>query len=622
MTIILSGLSANAGSFNSTSLSSFNSAVTKNGSFTKLEAGLDSLWTEYESFTQQRNNNSAAFTPTNSIIPYSQDYVTLDAVASGDTQTLLNDLQSLGLQNGATFGRYVSGRVPVSNIGSMAQLSSLQLARPVYAMTDVGATTSQGDQAMRADIARSTFGVTGSGVTVGVLSNSYNNLGGANDDIASGDLPQNVQVLKDLAGGGNDQGRAMMQLVHDVAPGANLAFHTASLGQANFAQGILDLANVAGAKVIVDGAINLAEPMFQDGIIAQAVDQVVAQGSSYFSAAGNSDRQSYESGFNPSGIILQGVGEFHDFDPTEGVDRFQRFTIPQGEQLLLSFQWDSPFGSLSSSGAGSPNDLDIFLLNSTNNQTVASSRAFNITNGDPLEAFRFVNDGSFGTDQFELAIANFAGPNPGLMKYINFGSATPNEYDTNSSTLFGHANAQGAEAVGAAAYFNTPEFGQNPPLLNDFSSSGGTPILFDTAGNRLASPEIREKPEIVATDGTNTTFLGQDIPQDADSFPNFFGTPAAAAHAAAVAALMLEAAPGARPNTIYSILENTAIDMRTPGFDFDSGYGLIQADRAVAAAAAIPEPSSSLGILAFGAALGIGGMRKKRQTKQQKSLVA
>jgi len=116
--------------------------------------------------------------------------------------------------------------------------------------------------------------------------------------------------------------------------------------------------------------------------------------------------------------------------------------------------------------------------------------------------------------------------------------------------------------------------------LEPFSSAGPTPIIFDTAGSRLAIPQIRLKPEIVAPDGTDTTFFGRDV--DADRFPNFFGTSAAAPHAAAVAALMLQSAPTTAPETVYDILETTAIDMAPPGFDFDSGFGLIQADQALA----------------------------------------
>src|SRR5207245_5555047 len=58
-------------------------------------------------------------------------------------------------------------------------------------------------------------------------------------------------------------------------------------------------------------------------------------------------------------------------------------------------------------------------------------------------------------------------------------------------------------------------------------------------------------------------------------------TSAAAPHAAAVAALILEAAPTVTPAQVLAALQSTARDMGPAGFDNDSGFGLIQADAAL-----------------------------------------
>jgi subtilisin family serine protease len=474
----------------------------------------------------------------------------------------------------------------------------------------VGLVTTQGDEAMRADVARQRFGVDGTGIHIGVLSTSFDLLGTASDDVANGDLPANVRVLleaspelADLFGTATDEGRGMMQLIHDVAPGANLLFHTAfSAVPANselefdrasaqvFADGIRALA-AAGAKIIVDDIGFASNPFFQDGIIAQAVNEVVSQGVLYFSSAGNGFRNSYESAFNSSGVFdSRFSGELHDFDPGSGVDTTQSITLPVDAPFSIAFQWDSPFFSLNPDTGGSPNDLDIFLLDSSGN-IVANSTESNV-GGDPVELLSFLNDGSYGSDQFNLAISLREGAAPSLMKYVDPQFiATINEYDTASSTVFGHPNAAGAFAVGAAAFNETPAFGVDPANLRDFSSVGGTPILFDSNGARLPCPEIRQQPRIVGPDRGNTTFFGRDISQDADTFPNFSGTSAAAPHVAAVAALILSANPNLSPSQVYSILEQTALDMDdtgTPGFDqgYDlaTGYGFVQADRAVALA--------------------------------------
>ena len=348
----------------------------------------------------------------------------------------------------------LSCRLPVSAVEAMAGLDSLRLlARGAYAMTNVGDTTTQGDAAIKSDVARTNFGLDGSGVIVGVLSDSYNCLGGAASDVVSNDLPSGVNVLQEISScPASDEGRAMMQLVHDVAPGTPLAFHSAFNGMADFANGIQELATIANAKVIVDDVTYFAEPMFQDGIVAQAVDTVRNKGSAYFSSAGNSTRRSYESAFVSSGT-LPFTGDpssiAHDFDPGSGIDVFQRVTIPQGTSLSISFQWDQPFASVTG-GAGSANDVDIYLfpnptptLPTNPASTALAGSASGNVNGDPVEVFQYVNPSGSGVTSFNIMSTHYSGPPAGRMKYIIFRNVTINEYATNSSTVFGHHNADG-----------------------------------------------------------------------------------------------------------------------------------------------------------------------------------
>ena len=98
-------------------------------------------------------------------------------------------------------------------------------------------------------------------------------------------------MLEDLSGGA-DEGRAMAQIVHDVAPHATLAFATAFKGEAAFAANIERLARPvaeggAGADVIVDDVGYFEEPFFQDGPVAAAIGKVTEEGVTYLSAAGN-----------------------------------------------------------------------------------------------------------------------------------------------------------------------------------------------------------------------------------------------------------------------------------------------------------------------------------------------
>jgi hypothetical protein len=499
----------------------------------------------------------------------------------------LSERDRIGLAGGLTFdqirvtqGAGSNDTLISTNSGELVAIvkgvAANQLNNSAFlTLGNIGSVTSQGVQTMRVDVARDRFGVDGTGITIGVISDSFNNLGGAAKDLATGDLPAHVGILKDLASGGTDEGRAMMQLIHDVAPGAKLLFRTGLPDQTSFARGVQELVN-AGANIIVDDLIYPSEPMFQDGLLAQVVNRAVAQGVAYFTAAGNSANDSYESSFRSAGFYT-GYGEVHDFDSGTGVDLYQSVTIPVSERpLQISFQWDSPLDR-------SANDLDIYLFDQTRSKILAQSTASNL-GSNPIEVLRFLNDGSYGSNEFNLLIAKRQGAAPSLMKYIavNREAFKINEYKTNSSTVLGHQNTTKVATVGAVPYFD-------PTRLESFSSVGGTRILFDPSGDRLPRPQLRQQPRFVAPDETNTTFFGKDILEDADSLPNFRGTSAAAPHAAAVAALMLQANAGLRPADLYKVLEDTALDINDPntpgsrvGVDDASGYGLIQSDRAIA----------------------------------------
>jgi len=506
--------------------------------------------------------------------------VVVEAIALQSASELLKDLEELGLQGGEARGKLVSGRLPLASISSAEFLPTLRFIRLSQPVRRVGSATNQGDTAMQTDMGRTTFGIDGSGITIGILSDSYDQLGGEAADIASGDLPMGVIVLDDSAiGPVIDEGRAMAQLIHDIAPGATLLFHTAFNGLANFAQGILDL-EAAGADVIVDDVGNLGQPMFQDGIVAQAVDQVVANGVAYFSSAGNSGSNSYDAPYLSSGItidfgfgvVLSNLHAFDPSDPTGSASIVQEFLLQPNDVLQFSIQWDEPFAS--SGGTGSSSDLDALLLDfSGATPTVIAGSANNNMGLDAFEAFSYRNS-TGATQTVGLVIGVFGGPVPGRIKWINLASVVPTENATNSSTSFGHPNSAGAIGVGAAQYNLTPPFGVSPPLIEPFSSHGGLEILFNTAGNRLTTAEDRNKPNLTAPDGVDTSFFASgDF--DGTGFPNFFGTSAAAPNAAALAALQLECDSALTPDEIRSQQINTATDMGISGFDNISGAGLV-----------------------------------------------
>lgn len=576
-------------------------------------------------------------------------YVSVSAYAEAGTDlaTLKGALIAKGMLNATQQESAVSGRVPVAALADIGRMQGLHFLRPSMAMTRAGLVTTQGDRSMRTDTVRQRFGVNGRGVKVGVMSDSYDCAPGAfaegapftraAEDIANNDLPRNVTILKDLSTTLSDdcadEGRAIMQLIHDVAPGASLAFYTAFESDVDFAAGIGALAK-AGADIIVDDVIYFAEPMFLDGPIAQAAEKAVSKGVAFFSSAGNDARQSYESRFRDSGFVGVSLRPVHDFDPgKKGVDPLQSVTAQAGSITLLSFQWDQPFFSVSGK-KGSQSDLDAYFIDADGNfievctddpeQVVCQIPGFDFNiGGDAIEIPILVNLSDSDLEA-QLIIELFDGPAPNLMKYVYFdlgpgGVYVVNEFDTQSGTAYGHTNAADVEAVGAAPFYNTEEFGQNKPecraaCLENFSSAGGVPILFDKKGNRLKAPEIRIKPGVTGPDGGDTTFfffdLDEPIPgtNEPDGFPNFFGTSASAPHVAAIGALMLDkrqrdidahkhfiGPKKLSPEAMYWALRLTAQDIRARagivsgpfpidhgrGFDLDSGFGFVDAVHAI-----------------------------------------
>ncbi len=567
----------------------------KDGPLAKVGWDLALLSEEFRTFQARGLAPVQAFQPSNQLLRVENGRVLVKVIPSGSSGAVASELSSLGMQVTGTADHMVSGYLPISAIESVAGLADVATMSPDSWTTQVGAVTSQADSAMRSSETRAALGINGAGVTVGVLSDSYDFKNGAAADVNTGDLPGTgnpngfttpVNVLAD--GSKTDEGRGMLQLIHDVAPGAALAFATANGGQAAFAANITSLRTTAGAGVVVDDVIYYAEPMFQDGVVAQAADACNAAGVPYFSAALNQDRDGYQGAFRSGASYASSAfpsasgapsflgGTAHDFDPGAATDALQSFSLPDSATLNMSFQWDQPFASVSGA-PGCANDLDVYIFNAAGDTVVGGSVNNNV-GGDAVEVVGFQNL-TGGPANFNIMLVLRSGSAPATMKYILFNfPGGINEWAGNAGTIFGHPNASGAVAVAAAPYFRTPAYGVNPPQVEGFSSSGTTPVLFTTAGAPTFDGRTG-KPEICAVDGVNTTFFGKDA--DGDGWPNFFGTSAAAPNAAAVAALMFESVPGATPAQILSALEASAIDMGSAGFDNTTGYGLIQAPAAL-----------------------------------------
>ena len=257
---------------------------------------------------------------------------------------------------------------------------------------------SEGDKAHGADAARQRFKVTGTGVTVGVLSDGVDSLAAS---IASGDLPADTRVLPGQAGDG-DEGTAMMEIVHDLAPNAHLIFATAFTSEESFADNIRAL-RAAGADIIVDDVVYFAESPFQDSGPAQAVIDVTNDGALYFSSAGNEqnvdDRTAgnWEGDYDASGqTIGKFAGEAHDWDPGP-LTQVLNPVSDDSAGVPTILQWNDLQGH-------SGNDYDLYAVGS-DGSVLAFSNDVQDGNDDPFEGFNL----PFGT--VGLAVVKFSGAN-------------------------------------------------------------------------------------------------------------------------------------------------------------------------------------------------------------------
>ncbi|MFI5122991.1 MAG: S8 family serine peptidase [Vicinamibacteria bacterium] len=454
--------------------------------------------------------------------------------------------------------------------------------------TCTGSVVTEGDAQLQAALARTQYNVDGNGVKVGVLSDSYNALGGEAADVASGDLPgpgnpcgrtTPVQILQDS--GGADEGRAMAQLVHDLAPGANLAFATAFTGEFNFAANIEALAT-AGSKVIVDDVTYFDEPFFQDGPVSVAVNHVTGQGVTYYSSAANSNATtdanriaSWETpSFRDGGACPGVVPGLHclDFDPGAGVDTTFGITVAANRTVSLDLQWAEPQGGVTT-------NLDAYVRDGV---TITDfSNDVNPTTQLPFEFVSLANT-TGANKTFTVSIPRVTAAGTPRVKWVLFGGPSrivSTEYPTGTGgdivgpTIFGHNGAGNAMSTAAVPYFDSS-------TVENFSSRGPVTLYFDSVeagfpAPPLGAPLVLAKPDISATDGGLTTFFGGGN--------RFFGTSAAAPHAAAVAALQLDANPAQSVAQIKAAQLSTAVPVTATPSPSASGAGLVNALGAVPA---------------------------------------
>jgi hypothetical protein len=550
----------------------------------------------------------------------------------------------------------VQARVPPGRLEVIASLPGVNFIRlPNYAVHRAGAVTTEGDAILHADQARAKYGVDGSGVKVGVLSDGIKGVfpkgcttcAATTGPVASGDLPdatgvrtaagvltsssggilgKSFQANGDLEGlpsgvcafaGAGAEGTALLEIVHDIAPGAELSFANADTDVA-FNQAVNFLAG--SNDVVTDDLGFFGEA--SDGTspvsanTAAALNNGANQIRAYVTANGNAADEHYYGTYTSSGddgTSLSGLttaGHLHLFqksgDTTDvlnlGPKPYNLISLPNNGEVAIFLTWDDGFGK-------SANNYDLFLVKQSNGQIVARSTDVQSGSQDPVEIIDYTNTGS--NDFFRIVVQNVH--DQAQVKHLNLFSFSPecaadgprllanghherHNYNTAARSMSAQSDAGGTpvSVISAAAICSASAAAQGvfagsaTPDESCADRSNSTVEYFSSQG---PTTDGRTKPDITGIDGVGVTAAG--------SFVNpFFGTSAAAPHVAGIAALALQAAPclvTGKPGALGSddaraklrgLLVNNAVRLGSGLPNNTFGYG--RADAAASLAHAVP----------------------------------
>jgi len=531
-----------------------------------------------------------------------QVYILLSSVTDDTVKQLTDAGVTIEIRDEAR--RRVQAHLPVSRLNAVAGLAIVDAIRlPTYARRRVGNVTSEGDAILRSDAVRAQLALDGTGVRVGVISDGLKGVfatgcttqctGVDGGPIATADLPaaagvrnasgvltaasggiigRSFQANGDLEGlppatpacafpGAGAEGTALLEIVHDIAPGAKLSFANFDTDLA-FNQAVNFLA--ASNDVVIDDIGFFGEPY--DGTSSVSRNTAAALNNpdfpirAYFTSGGNDADEHYIGTYTSSGVdgtTISGIatpGRLHLFQRTAdttdvlglGPQPYNVIALPQNGEVAIFLSWNDPFG-------GSSNNYDLYLVQQSTGRVVASSTDAQNGRQDPVEVIDYVNRGA--QDFFRIVVQNVRdAAQPRDLNIFSFqpecAAAGPlvlaaprherHNFNTATRSISAQSDAGGTPvsviSVGAicSASANAAAFFSNRvPDESCLDTSNRTAEFFSSRGPTV---DGRQKPDIAAIDGVSITGAG--------SFgATFFGTSAAAPHMGGIAALLLQASP-------------------------------------------------------------------------------
>lgn len=448
-----------------------------------------------------------------------------------DTASLAHELEAKGFQVTATSGNLMDIAIPIDLLARAVEedrpeelfqgISGLKhivrIRLPVISIQDEGSVETESVPVIGADVWHAS-GITGQGVKVGVLDRGFDGY----RSLLGGDLPANVTVQSFIAGLDADQagtvhGSAVAEIIHDIAPQAELFFaaYDTDVEQRQAIDWLLS----QGVRIISHSGSSVLGPMDGTGEDAQMVDQIVDSGVLWVNSAGNRGYTHYRAAFRDD----DGDG-YHEFSPGDELMEF----IPIGRTILV-LNWDD--------WQSGTEDMDLYIMDTDGNEITSST---NVQNGPGSAAaeglvYEFSDNGPYAVAFYASRISR-----PVLLNFFLWDGEI--EYYTPEYSVTTPGDARGSLTVGAVNW--------SDDALEDYSSRG------PTSDGRL-------KPEISAQAGVSSAAYGS----------TWVGTSASTPHVSGAAALILQIFPSYTPQQVREFLLSRSIDLGPAGPDNGYGYG-------------------------------------------------
>lgn len=451
--------------------------------------------------------------------------------------------------------RYVQVLLPPEALPELAEEAGvLSVARPQTFEVAAGSQMTQGDAALNGSAWR-TAGVVGSGVKVGIIDVGFKGYKG----LLGSDLPTSVTVKNFVDGqadsavdGTTEHGTACAEIIHDVAPGAQL--YLAKVATTIDIEEAATWLKAQGVRIISSsiGTYNVS-PGDGTGYLENIVAAARAAGITWFTAASN-DREAHWGG--PANI---GAGGYHVFDSAtaQSVNFFgsgngSAYAIPAGHTFQVHLRWSDW------TNVNLDYDIHLWRWNDSTNvwQPMSQTGGYDVQAGQagqrPVESAWATTSG--GTAAYGWSIHRYSGSGP-----VNLEAFVPKflrpDKIVRARSLSNLADAASAVTVAAV---DVSSFAQE-----SYSSEG------PTNGPGGAEQGGLAKPDISAYANVNTVSYGST------SGLRFNGTSAATPHVAGAAALVRQANPSFTPTQLQNFLTSRALDLGSPGPDTAYGHGRV-----------------------------------------------